>query len=76
MTALEIILFLDANSGGLHAVDMILLRTNMHQYYVQSDGILQYINMLEDAQKKAKRAGMPIADIELIMMALAAVLTA
>ena len=49
MTALEIIAFLDANSEGLHAVDMISLRTNMHQYYVQLDGIPQYINMLEDA---------------------------
>ena len=76
MTALEIISFLDANSGGLHAIDMISLRTNMHQYYVQADGIPQYIIMLEDAQKKAKRAGMPIADIELVMMASAAVLAA
>jgi hypothetical protein len=32
--------------------------------------------MLEDAQKKAKRAGMPIANIKLVMMALAAVLLA
>ncbi len=32
--------------------------------------------MLEDAQKKAKRAGMPIANIELVMMASAAILTA
>jgi hypothetical protein len=31
--------FLDANSGGLHAIDMISLRTSMHQYYVQADGI-------------------------------------
>ena len=49
VTALKIIAFLDTNSGGLHAVDMISLRTNMHQYYVQLDGIPQYINMLEDA---------------------------
>ncbi len=76
VTALEIISFLDANSGGLHAIDMISLRTNMHQYYVQADGIPQYIIMLEDAQKMAKRAGMPIADIELVMMASAAVLAA
>jgi len=76
VTALEIISFLDANSGGLHAIDMISLRTNMHQYYVQADGIPQYIIMLEDAQKKAKRAGMPSADIELVMMASAAVLAA
>jgi hypothetical protein len=31
---------------------------------------------MEDAQKKAKRACMPIADIELVMMALAAILVA
>jgi hypothetical protein len=67
---------LDANSGGLHAVDMISLRTNMTQYYVQADGIPQFIVMMEDAQKKAKRAGMPIADVELVMMASAAVLAA
>ena len=76
VTALDIITFLDLNSGGLHAVDMISLRTNMHQYYTQADGVPQYIIMLEDAQKKAKRAGMPIVDIELVMMASAAVLAA
>ncbi len=75
MTTLKIIAFLDLNSGGLHAVDMISLHTNMHQYYTQADGIPQYIIMLEDAQKKAQCAGMPIADIELVMMALVAILT-
>ncbi len=74
--ALEIMALLDANSGGLHAVNMILLCTNMHQYFVQADGIPQYIIMMEDVQKKAKRAGMPIADVELMMMALVAVLSA
>jgi hypothetical protein len=73
--ALKIMAFLDTNSRGLHAVDMITLRTNMHGYYMQVDGIPQYIIMLEEAQKKVKRAGMPIINIELIMMALAAVLT-
>jgi hypothetical protein len=76
VTALEIMTFLNLNSGGLHAVDMLSLRTNMHQYYTQADGIPQYIIMLEDAQKKAKRADMPIADVELVMMASAAVLAA
>jgi hypothetical protein len=74
--ALKIMTFLDANSGGLHAIDMISLCTNMHQYYMQADGIPQYIIMLEDVQKKAKRAGMPIANIELVMMASAAILAA
>ena len=76
LSALKIITFLNANSGGIHAVDMISLWTNMHSYYVQADGIPQYINMLEDAQKKAKWAGMLIVNVELVMMATAAVLTA
>ncbi len=74
--ACKTIASLDANSGGLHAIDMISLRTNMHNYYTQEDGIPQYINMLEEAQKKATRAGMPIANVELMMMASAAVLAA
>jgi hypothetical protein len=74
--AREIIAFLDANSGGLHAIDMISLHTNMHNYYTQADGIPQYINMLEDVQKKATQAGMPITNVDLVMMASAAVLVA
>jgi len=49
VTALEVMTFLDLNSGGLHAVDMLSLHTKMHQYYAQADGIPQYIIMLEDA---------------------------
>ncbi len=63
--ALKIMAFLNANSGGLHTIDMITLYTNMHGYYVQANGIPQYIIMLEEAKKKAKQAGMPVADIEL-----------
>ena len=73
---INIMAFLDANSGGLHTVDMLPLHTNMHSYYVQANGIPQHIIMLEEVQKKAKRAGMPIPDIKLVMMALVAVLTA
>jgi hypothetical protein len=32
--ALEIMAFHNANSGGLHSIDIISLRINMHQYYV------------------------------------------
>jgi hypothetical protein len=76
VTALEIIAYLDANSWGLHAINMISLRTNMYLYYTKADGIPQYIIMLEDAQKKVKRVGMPIADIKLVMMASVAVFSA
>jgi hypothetical protein len=76
VTALNIMALLDAKSGGLNAVVMISLCTNMTQYYVQADGIPQFIVMMEDVQKKAKQAVMPIADVELVMMALVAVLAA
>jgi hypothetical protein len=54
VTAIDIMALLDTNSGGLHALDMISLCTDMMQYYVQADGIPQFIVMMEDAQKKAK----------------------
>ncbi len=76
VTAINIMALLDTNSRGLHALDMIMLRTNMTQYYVQVDDIPQFIVMMEDAQKKATRAGMPIANFELVIMALVAVLAA
>jgi hypothetical protein len=76
VTAFKIMAQINANSGGLHAINMISLHLNITQYYVQADGIPQFIVMVEDAQKKAKWAGMPIANVELVMMALAAILVA
>jgi hypothetical protein len=63
-------------SGYQRIYTMIALCTNMSQYYVQVDGIPQFIMMMDNAQKKAKCAGMLIANMELVMMALAAVLAA
>ncbi len=68
--------YLDANSRGLHAIDIISLRSNITQYYVQADGIPQFIVMMDDAQKKAKQDSMPITDVKLLMMALATILAA
>ena len=76
VTVINIMALLDANSRGLHALDMIMLHTIMVQYYLQADGIPHLIVMMEDAQKKATRAGMPIPDVKLVMMALVAVLAA
>jgi hypothetical protein len=50
---------LDATSGGLQAVNMIILCTNMIQYYVQAKGIPQYIIMMEDAQKRQNGRACP-----------------
>jgi hypothetical protein len=76
VTVINIMALLDANSRGLHALDMIMLHTNMMQYYVQADGIPQFILMMEDSQKKATRASMPIANVKFVIMALGAVLAA
>jgi hypothetical protein len=59
VTTLDIGSLLDANSRGLHAIDMITLHTNMMQYYVQADGISQFIVMMEDVQKKVTRLACP-----------------
>ena len=48
---IDIMALLDASRGGSHAVKMITLRTNMMQYYMQAEGIPQFIVMMEDAQK-------------------------
>jgi hypothetical protein len=50
--AINIMALLDANSGGLHTLDMITLHTDMMQCYVQVDGIPKFIVMMEDSQKK------------------------
>jgi hypothetical protein len=76
VTALEIMVHRNANSRGLHAINMISFHLNMTMYYIQADDIPQFIVMMEDAQKKAKQAGMLIADVELVMMVLATILTA
>ena len=49
--AINIMSLLGVNSGGLHALDMILLCMDMIQFYVQADGIPQFIVMMEDAKK-------------------------
>ena len=76
VTTLNIMTHLDANSGGLHSINMIVLCLAMQSYYKQADRIPQYIALLKEAQKKAKRANMPISDPKLVMMASAAVLAA
>ncbi len=38
ITAINIMAVLDANSRGLHALDMILLCMDMMQYYMQAEG--------------------------------------
>ena len=47
----------------------------MQHYHLKVEGIPEYINMLEDAQKQARRAGRAIADETLLFFASTAMLT-
>jgi hypothetical protein len=49
VTAIDIMALLNTNSRGFHALNVITLDTNMTKYYVQADGIPQFIVMMEDA---------------------------
>ena len=47
----------------------------MQRYHLEVEGIPEYINMLEDAQRKAGRAGRAISDDTLLLFASTAMLT-
>ena len=74
VTAKQLIDHLDANCGGLHPSDLVRLPTDMMTYYTEADGIPEYINMLEEAQRKSSRANLPIADDNLMAIASTAIL--
>ena len=61
-------------STGLHALDIVALRTNMILLYKNAVSIPDFILTMEEAQKKAKRTKLPILDIELAMYAATSVL--
>ncbi len=73
---MELITHLDDNCGGLHPSELISLPTEMMGYYALTEGIPEYINMLEDAQRKLARAQLPMGDHQLLAIASTAVLAA
>ena len=50
------------HSSGLHALVMVLLTIQMSHYYEGMPDIPKYIFLLEDAQRKAARAHLPITN--------------
>ncbi len=58
---------LKKNSTGLHALDIVALRLNMLLLYKNAASMPDFILGMEEAQKKAKRAELPILDIKLAM---------
>ncbi len=65
---------LEKNSTGLHALDIIALRSNMLLLYKNAANMPDFILAIEEAQKKAKCAELPILDIKLAMYAATSVL--
>ena len=74
VTAKQLLDHLDANCGGLHPSELVRLPTEMLGYYADADGIPEYINMLEEAQRKLARANLPMSDDQLLAIASTAVL--
>ena len=74
MNARDLVEHLKKNSTGLHALDIVALRTNMLLLYKNAASMSDFILTMEEAQKKAKRAELPILDIEPSMYATTSVL--
>ena len=66
---------LQSMCGGLHALDVLALQEKMHNAHKDSEGIPEYINTLEDGRDKAARAGSPISNNMLVIIATKAMLT-
>jgi hypothetical protein len=76
VTALAIFDHLLESSGGLHTLDMISLTIQMSQYYEGTPDIPEYIILLEDAQRKAARACLPVTNQTLTVLASTTLLAA
>jgi hypothetical protein len=74
VTALKLLNQLCDRSGGLHALDMVSLTIQMSQYYEGTPIIPEYIQLLKAAQHKAARAGLPVTNQTLIILASTALL--
>jgi hypothetical protein len=72
--AQDLLKHLKKNSTGLHALDIVMLHSNMLLLYKNAASMPDFILAIEEAQKKAKRAELPIPDIELAMYAATSVL--
>ena len=55
--------------GGLHALDLITLQSDMQNAHKESDGFPEYINSLEDAHDKAEQEKLPVTDTILMIIA-------
>ena len=66
---------LEKNCRGKHAVDIRNLHKEMETYHLEAEGIPEYINKLEAAQKRVKQAGRTMDDQTLVDFATTAMET-
>ena len=71
----DIFAHLQAGCTGWNALDLLALHNEMQRYHLEVEGIPEYINMLEDAQRQDGRAGRTTADDTLLLFASTAILT-
>ena len=65
----ELLSHLQALYGCIHALDVLSLQNNMQHYHLDMEGILEYVNALDYAQKRSKRVGNPITEDTLLLIA-------
>ena len=53
----DLMTHLQTGCTGRHALDLLALHNEMQRYHLEVEGIPEYINMIEDAQRQAGRAG-------------------
>ena len=66
---------LQVECTGRHALDFLVLHNKMQRYHLEVEGIPEYINMFEDAERQAGRAGRTITDDTLLLFSSTAILT-
>ena len=59
---LEVLAHFSEEIGGLEVADVVTLIGKLTGYWTSDPCVPQFIMTMEEAQKKAKRAGLPIAN--------------
>ena len=72
--AIKLLEHLTEFCAGLHTVDAVDIPQLMKELYKDSDGVPQFINAMESAQRKSKRAKLVINDDYLHAVALKSLL--
>ena len=71
----DLLSHLQTECTGRHALNLLALHNEIQRYHLKVEGIPEYINMLEDAQKQAGRAGRTISNETFLLFATTAMLT-